>query len=585
MFRRVRESISNRSSHSVLASSKSKKLRRRLKRQNSKDTGEANLQGFREDSQHGTTTSNGDDDLSRDDRSVQSNITVETTRTASNENKKPLSDPNYRPLTQLFCGPPPPEAKENPEILERYDPVTVLESAQSDITKLSIYLKEIGMTRSVATAFLGLVRGDNRSWEAIAVDILRQKARWELITIEDCQGEYLDCLLQFLLTQDNCEFLHFSNILLTPHAAHSLQALVFSKSLTKLQLDLIDLSFALPTLGNALTHNTSLKCLIASRCGLGDESLQILIQHLPKQLEELRIFGNMCRSLCLSAIATLLPHSQTLKILDLSYQHVALAEEANKKERAFDITSLTKALQSNKVLKVLDMDNTGIDDDQLKLIVEALSVNTTLEEVMLNHNRITGVGIAHLASQFGNMNGLKKISMYSNLFEAPQVSNVVENSLDEAENKQHAQEDRPPATISAHMDSGNTEGTTNRRVSTLDDETILEEFIDEETVIEEIVMEEEEEEEIIEEDEDGNDDGEEGSYLSDNSSAPPPSADFREPDEVDEDQKDLEASEESEEDPKDLGTSEESESPPESMTNETKDGSEEEDSVVGIIVN
>ena len=148
MFRRVRESIANRGSHPVLASSKSKKLRRRLKRQSSRDDQPVtNLQGFREDSQHGLDDGNpnNDDDRLRDDISVQSNITVETTRTASNENKKPLSDPNYRPVTQLFCGPPPADAEGDAELLARYDPVAVLEAAQSDITKLSIYMKEIAI--------------------------------------------------------------------------------------------------------------------------------------------------------------------------------------------------------------------------------------------------------------------------------------------------------------------------------------------------------------------------------------------------------------------------------------------------------
>jgi hypothetical protein len=63
------------------------------------------------------------------------------------------------------------------------------------------------------------------------------------------------------------------------------------------------------------------------------------------------------------------------------------------------------------------MDNDSINDTQLGQLVQALCENKTLEELLLNHNKISGTGIAMLASRFGEMKGLKKISMYSNLFE------------------------------------------------------------------------------------------------------------------------------------------------------------------------
>ena len=75
---------------------------------------------------------------------------------------------------------------------------------------------------------------------------------------------------------------------------------------------------------------------------------------------------------------------------------------------------------SNTTLITLDLDNTGIDDNQLRHIIQALCENTTLEEIMLNHNHITNDGVAaFLAARFPEMQGLKKISMYSNLFDTP----------------------------------------------------------------------------------------------------------------------------------------------------------------------
>jgi hypothetical protein len=337
--------------------------------------------------------------------SVQTTLTVGTTRTAANENenetKNNTNGTSDRKTSQVCVHPA--------------HPVADLEKAQSDIAALSICFKEIDINRPVASAFLQLLRGDNRSWEAIAVDILRQKARWENITLEDCDGESMDLLISFILNLDQCAFVHMSNLVLSPHSAWSLQSLSFTKSLQKLQLDLIDLgSFAVPSLCKGLQENTSLTCLIASRCGLGDKQVKELVSRLPKQLEELRIFGNKCRSQGLEALTELLQTSTHLKILDLSYQHVQENEHAD-----FDVSWLAGALIKNKTLKVLDLDNDSIDDGHLTHLCAALCKNSTLEELMLNHNHISAAGIALLASKFGDMKGLKKISMFSNLFDAP----------------------------------------------------------------------------------------------------------------------------------------------------------------------
>jgi hypothetical protein len=342
-----------------------------------------------------------DDDIDDDDVSVQTTITVETTRTAHNENRKPfLTNPisSKKKSTQVF--------------VNQKDPLASLEAAQHDLATVSIYLKDITVTKDVAKSFLALIRGDNRSWEAIAVDILRQKARWENITLEDCSGDVLDLMISFVLNLDNCAFLHLSSLVPTQHLAWSLQSLGFTKSLHKLQIDLIDLSFAIPMLVKGLETNLSLTCLITSRCGLEDDTLKSLLSHLPKGLEELRIFGNKCRGEGLAALSNLLmdPTGQ-LKILDLSYQHVQEGDD-------FDISWLSAALTSNTTLKTLDLDNDSIDDGHLAHLCAALCENKTLEELMLNHNNISGEGVGLFSSKFGEMKGLKKISMYSNLFDA-----------------------------------------------------------------------------------------------------------------------------------------------------------------------
>jgi hypothetical protein len=365
------------------------------------------------------SNSSGEIDTTDDDiESVYTTITVETTRTKENENRKPLG-----PFSGYF-------KKDKKEatteiIVSAQDPVTDLQLAINDITKLSICMKDVHIDHDVTSHFLKLMRGDGRSWEAIAVDILRQKARWQSIVLEECTSQndaaniqsdnnedYLDLILAHILAVDQCAYLHLSNFRWTIHTAWTMQAIMFSKSLNKLQLDLIDLTASIPMLRRGLQDNESLTCLIASRCGLEDEALSDLLGHLPKQLEELRIFGNKCRAKGLAALTKALSRKDTcLKLLDLSYQHVGPNEE-------FDIQYLADAVRRNTTLKTLDLDNDSLDDGHLTHIVAALTKNRTLEELMLNHNKITGTGVAMLGSKFGEMKGLKKISMYSNVFDA-----------------------------------------------------------------------------------------------------------------------------------------------------------------------
>lgn len=365
-------------------------------------------------------------DDSGEDDDTNSEYTEETIKSAENEIKKPVAP---QKSTQLFVGSQTPEQD--------------LEGALNDITKVSVYAKEVPVSHHVASKFLELVRGDNKSWEAMAVDILRQKARWNSIVLESCSSDssigndvgkndfgdslssmediignsnqtatYLDLLLSGIVNVDNCAHLHLTGLTWSLSTSFALQSLVFCKSLTKLQLDFIDLSEYVPALARGLSGNKSITCLIASRCGLLDDHLGILLGHLPSGIEELRIFGNKCRGKGLAALTDLLQETSNynMKIMDLSFQHVEPHEE-------FDISWFCEALGGNKTLNVLDLDNDSLDDGHLAHIIAALSRNTTLNELKLNHNKITGMGVAMMASKFGEMKGLKKISMYSNIFD------------------------------------------------------------------------------------------------------------------------------------------------------------------------
>jgi hypothetical protein len=165
-------------------------------------------------------------------------------------------------------------------------------------------------------------------------------------------------IISFILNIGNCAFVHLSNLVLTKHSAWALQSLSFTMALKKLQFDLIDLSPFIPMLRQGLKGNRSLTCLIASRCGFGDEKIEELLKDVPLQCEELRIPGNNCRAKGLAVIANLLQQSQSLRLLDLSYQHVQEGEN-------FDVSLTSVALLSNTTLKTLDTDNDSINDTQL----------------------------------------------------------------------------------------------------------------------------------------------------------------------------------------------------------------------------
>ncbi|KAL3935147.1 MAG: hypothetical protein SGBAC_009275 [Bacillariaceae sp.] len=445
--------------------------------------------------------------------SIQSTITIETTRTSYNENRKPI--PTYQQVAestgkhshQLFCNP--------------MNCLRNLMQANNDVVVTHLYLKDITIKKEICSAFLALIRGDNKSWESMAVDILRQKARWESITFEECQNsekpvkikrpsrvllpqthqqeQYMEVSISFILSIDNCAHLHLSNLYL--EQPFTMQTLAFSKNLVKLQFDLMDLSQTISTLCHCLPQNQSLEILIASRCGLNDTQLAGLLGSLPDKLLEVRIFGNKCRTQALAAAAILLQEHTHLQTLDLSYQHLPRKEtkpdggvktEGINQDDIFDISWLMAALMSNTTLLTLDLDNTAIDDNDLRHIIQALCENTTLENIMLNHNFITNDGVSALAARFHEMNGLKKISMYSNLFDAPTMApppteittpSVSTNATQKQRNNNAQNPTISIPTRDSYRDDESNDGdeddddrTINTAVSSLADETVFQQM-------------------------------------------------------------------------------------------------------------
>jgi len=308
----------------------------------------------------------------------------------------------------------------------------------------------------------------------------------------------MDVCISFVLSLDNCAHLHLSNLYL--EQPFTLQPLTFSNNLLKLQFDLMDLSQTISTLCHCLPQNRSLEVLIASRCGLIDQQLAALMGSLPDCLVELRLFGNKCRTQALAAASILIQEHRKLQILDLSYQHLPRKEPGGDKteekkgaeDDVFDISWLMAALMSNTTLLTLDLDNTAIDDNDLRHIIQALCENTTLENIMLNHNYITNDGVAALAARFNEMSGLKKISMYSNLFDEPtmapppteimtpsvssSITQVQGNVSTRRNDSRRGDDDDSLQGVDEDDDDDDDDHTINTAVSSLADETVFQQM-------------------------------------------------------------------------------------------------------------
>ena len=298
------------------------------------------------------------------------------------------------------------------------------------------------------------------------------------------KDQYLEVCISFIISLDNCANLHLSNLVL--QQPFTLQSLTFAKHLTKLQFDLMDLSMCIPTLCHCLMQNKSLETLITSRCGLNDEQLAALLSSIPDQLLELRVFGNKCRQEGLAAATSLIQTHPKLEILDLSYQHLTKREKPED-DKEFDISWLMVALLDNTTLLTLDLDNTAIDDEDMRHIVNALCENSTLEEIMLNHNFITNEGVALLSSRFNDMNGLKKISMYSNLFDPPTIEpppteistptsisdSVTTRSINNTEKKGQNRGKQLGDFLAVDEEASDDDRTVNTAISSLADDTVF----------------------------------------------------------------------------------------------------------------
>ena len=188
-------------------------------------------------------------------------------------------------------------------------------------------------------------------------------------------------------------------------------------------------SNALYELAKGLRNIKSLEELKFYGCGLDDTDLSIITHSLRYNptLRALDYNGNYCGKQTSNALSELLstPSCQLVK-LDISCQRTtatttttrAAPDEHCDEGNCIDIITLSKALQQNVSLQILDVSsnrNIISTSHQLHSLGRALSTNTTLKELYLSRNRISSDNMELLAQSYlPKMYGLQRLSLWGN---------------------------------------------------------------------------------------------------------------------------------------------------------------------------
>jgi Ran GTPase-activating protein (RanGAP) involved in mRNA processing and transport len=143
---------------------------------------------------------------------------------------------------------------------------------------------------------------------------------------------------------------------------------------------------------------------------LTDHDMAIILKYavLEKKCQILNLWGNQFTYQSISILANILNGNQTLKELDLSYNHLS--------DKGVEIISKVLSL-NNCVLKEIDLSSNGITDKGAEYLSNMLRKNQKLKFLILNKNDITNNGLILLSNSLVNDNKkLKHLKIESNPF-------------------------------------------------------------------------------------------------------------------------------------------------------------------------
>jgi Ran GTPase-activating protein (RanGAP) involved in mRNA processing and transport len=173
---------------------------------------------------------------------------------------------------------------------------------------------------------------------------------------------------------------------------------------------------SIAALASGLKTNIALRILQLTRLGLHDDSIAEIATGLVDHptLEELNLSKNYCRSRGCTAIAAMLssPHTKLTK-LDLSCQEIH-----HESESPFSVQLLAQALSLNSSLRILHLNENGLDDRAIEILAAPAILHSQLEYLDLRSNQITDNGIRVIATQLSDERShhLKKLSLHGNPF-------------------------------------------------------------------------------------------------------------------------------------------------------------------------
>lgn len=255
----------------------------------------------------------------------------------------------------------------------------------------------LNIVRDLAIAMGELLRCDDRSWERIEFD--------------HCTGE-VDVVVAAGMATDRVQSFYFSEVSLAPPAYYALATgLKLSSSISELRFRRCRLSEAIATLGDGLRGNRTIQSLTLEQCWLSDEEVAALVAALGecRSLQKLSLEGNLCRSLGMNELASLL-RSKTLQNLSLHNQRI-------EGEDILDVSPLAESLMNSmSSLKFLDLSRNSLGDDDIALLVTSLLNNSTLETLHLDQNLITDRGARALADGIRSFQVMKTLALPENPF-------------------------------------------------------------------------------------------------------------------------------------------------------------------------
>ncbi|KAL3942432.1 MAG: hypothetical protein SGBAC_003355, partial [Bacillariaceae sp.] len=316
----------------------------------------------------------------------------------------------------------------------RCEAVGRLRSAMRHCELQQLILSEIEIDEDVVEALVDLLKSSRRDWEALYVEF--------------CGGK-LDQAMRSVMALDTVRRLEVTGTL-SQNCMHAIsEGLRECKTLRELSLYTTLDSDNTSTLILGLDENTGLRALrlvkstikkdavdeltrffrrnrrltavAFDKCIASEEGIVNLLDSLSElsTLVELSIVGVLLNSSSLSAISKLTTQNALRKLTLQDYKVNGIVMEHFFK---------SGALGDNSSLRILDLSRNRLNDNSMKVLVETIRTNVTLQEVRLEHNCITDDGAVYLGSKMHSMKGIRRIFLHKNAINEAGLRAILEGT-------------------------------------------------------------------------------------------------------------------------------------------------------------